>query len=110
MLTLELVAERPNWMRALEVALIRPPGVPERRGDQDPWAAAPTGRPRRISDDLSWLRAAIDEPQAHGLRELSGTATVGAWQASDDDEPDLRERFERLEQRGILDAAGFLLQ
>ena len=108
MLTLELVAERPNWMRALEVALIRPPGVPERRADQDPWAPAPIDRPRRISDDLSWLRAAIDEPQAHGLQELSGTATVGAWQAND--EPELRERFQRLDQRGILDAAGFLLQ
>jgi hypothetical protein len=109
MLTLELVAPRPNWMRALEVALLRPPGVPELRANQDPWAPPPTDRPRRISDDLSWLRAAIDEPQAHGLHELTGTAMVGAWQATDD-EPELRERFQRLEQRGVLDAAGFLLQ
>ncbi len=109
MLMLELVAERPNWMRALEVALLRPPDVPERRANQDPWAPPPTDRPQRISDDLSWLRAAIDEPQAHGLHELTGTATVGAWQASDD-APEMRERFQRLDQRGILDAAGFLLQ
>jgi hypothetical protein len=106
MLTLELVAERPNWMRALEVALTRPPGVVERRGGQDPWTPPATPRPRRISDDLSWLRAAIDEPQAHGLHELMGTAAVEVWQASEDVE--LRERFQRLDQRGVLDAAGFL--
>jgi hypothetical protein len=109
MLTLELVAEQPNWMRALQVALTRPPGVPERRGEQDPWAPAPTDRPQRISDDLSWLRAAMDEPQAHGLHEVGGTAAVEVWEASDED-PELRERFQRLDQRGILDAAGFLFQ
>jgi hypothetical protein len=106
MLTLELVAERPNWMRALQVALTRPAGVPERRDGQDPWTPPPTSRPRRVSDDLSWLRAAIDEPQAHGLRELAGTAAVEVWQANEDSE--LRERFQRLDQRGVLDAAGFL--
>jgi hypothetical protein len=106
MLTLELVAERPNWMRALQVALTRPPGVPERRTGQDPWTPPPTSRPRRISDDLSWLRAAMDEPQAHGLQELKGTAAVEVWQATEDSE--LRERFQRLDQRGVLDAAGFL--
>ena len=48
---LELVSERPDWMGALGVALTRPPGVPERRGEEDPWKAdgADAGsRPRRI--------------------------------------------------------------
>ncbi len=106
MLTLELVADRPDWMRALQVALTRPPGVPERRAGQDPWAPAPISRPQRISDDLSWLRAAIDEPEAHGLHELDGTAAVEIWQASDEDS-ELRARFQRLDRRGVLDAAGF---
>jgi hypothetical protein len=109
MLTLELVAERPDWMRGLQAALTRPPGEPERRAEQDPWAPPPTSRPQRISDDLSWLRAVMDEPQAHGLHELTGTAAVAVWQASDEDS-ELRERFQRLERRGVLDAAGFLLR
>jgi hypothetical protein len=108
MMTLELVAEQPNWMRSLQVALTRPPGAPERRAGQDPWARPRTSRPRRISDDLSWLRAAMDEPRAHGLHEIGGTAAVGAWQASEDEE--LRERFQRLDQRGVLDAAGFIFR
>jgi hypothetical protein len=105
MLTLELVTERPNWMRALQVAMTRPAGVSERRTERDPWAPPPTPRPQRISDDLSWLRAAMDEPGAYGLH-LDGTAAVETWQASDED-PELRERFQRLDQRGVLDAAGF---
>jgi hypothetical protein len=107
MLTLELVAEQPNWMGALQVALTRPSGVPERRADQDPWAPPLGSRPQRISDDLSWLRAAVDEPQAHGLQQLDGIATVATWQASEEN-TELRERFQRLDTRGVLDAAGFL--
>ncbi len=106
MLTLELVSEQPDWMEALRVALTRPPGVPERRTGQDPWAHAPVSRPQRISDDLAWLRAAIDEPRAYGLHELEGTAAVGIWEANEEDS-ELRERFRRLDQRGVLDAAGF---
>jgi hypothetical protein len=106
MLTLELLAERPDWMGALRVALTRPAGVPERRADQDPWESAPGSRPQRISDDLSWLRAAVDEPQAHGLRPLEGIATGATWQAIDESS-ELRERFQRLDTRGVLDAAGF---
>jgi hypothetical protein len=109
MLTLELVAEQPDWMRALQVAMTRPQGVPERRTRQDPWGAPPTPRPQRISDDLSWLRAAMDEPQAHGLQQLGGTAAVAIWQASEEDS-ELRERFQRLDERGVLDAAGFLFR
>jgi hypothetical protein len=108
MLTLELVAQRPDWMEALRVAMTRPSDVPERRADQDPWAEPPTSRPRRISDDLTWLRAAMDEPEAHGLRELDGTAAVAVWEAGEEGS-ESGEHLRRLDQRGVLDAAGFLL-
>ena len=101
---LELVRTRPDWYSALEVALTRPPGVPERRGYDDPWAPPPTNRPRRISDDLAWLRQAIDPDQA-GLNLIDDQVPV--WEAEDDRQIDAR--LERLRQRGILDAAGFLL-
>jgi hypothetical protein len=83
-LTPELIAEQPDWMGALRVVMTRPPGVPERRAGQDALAAPPTSRPRRISDDLSWLRAAIDEPEVHGLRELDGTAAAAVWEAGEE--------------------------
>lgn len=105
---LELVAEQPDWVGALRVAFTRPPGVPERRAGEDPWAAPRSSRPRRISDDLGWLRAAIDEPEAHGLQQLSGTAAVAVWDAGEEgSEPG--QHLRRLDQRGVLDAAGFLL-
>jgi hypothetical protein len=106
MALLELVHAQPDWMGALGVALTRPPGVPERRGGDDPWHDETAGeRPRRISDDLAWLRQAIDEPEPHGLRGLTDTAAVAAW------EPDreARARLDRLRDRRVLDAAGFLL-
>ena len=109
MLTLELVAERPDWLEALRVALTRPPGVSERRADQDPWAPPPTSRPRRISDDLSWLRAAIDDPEAHGLHELDGTAAVAVWEAGEEGS-ELSGHLQRLDRRGVLGAAGFLFR
>jgi hypothetical protein len=104
---LELVLETPDWMSALGVAMTRPPGVPERRAGQDPWKPESEGqsRPRRIADDLAWLRQAYDEPEENGLRPLRDTAAVGAW------EPDhaCSERLRRLRDRRVLDAAGFLL-
>ena len=104
---LELVLDRPDWGSALGVALTRPPGVPERRAGQDPWNPEEGGqpRPRRIADDLAWLRQAYDEPEPNGLRALHDTAAVGAW------EPDAAcaERLHRLRERRVLDAAGFLL-
>jgi hypothetical protein len=104
---LELVLDRPDWLNALGVALTRPPGVPERRHGQDPWNPEPEGekRPRRIADDLAWLRQAYDEPEENGLHPLRDTAAVAAW------EPDAAcsERLLRLRERRVLDAAGFLL-
>jgi hypothetical protein len=106
MALLELVSERPDWMGALGVALTRPPGVPERRAGDDPWTADAEGaRPRRISDDLAWLRQAMDEPEPNGLRGLGESAAVGAWEPSGE----AAERLDRLRQRRVLDAAGFLL-
>ncbi len=108
---LELVNERPDWMGALGVALTRPPGVPERRAGEDPFeqssaATAQTAkRPRRISDDLVWLRQAIDEPETHGLAHIADSAAVDAWQA----DPTAAAHLIRLSERRVLDAAGFLL-
>ena len=107
MAILELVQPQPDWVNALGVALSRPPGVPERRVGDDPWK--PEGeapRPRRISDDLAWFRQALDDPAQAGLKPLDATATVAAWETPDED---LVARLARLRDRGILDAAGFLL-
>src|SRR3954465_11256657 len=107
MAVLELVTSRPDWMGALTVALTRPQGVPERRAGENPWApgAGRAPRPRRISDDLAWLRQAYDEPEEHGLTGMEDTAAVAAW-ATD---VEARERPTRLRARQVLDAAGFLL-
>ncbi len=103
---LELVLDRPDWMNALGVALSRPPGVPERRADQDPWQPeADDARPRRIADDLAWLRQAYDEPEQNGLSPLEDTAAVAAWHP----DQECSERLVRLRDRNVLDAAGFLL-
>jgi hypothetical protein len=106
MAMLELVHTAPDWTGALGVALSRPPGVPERRHGDDPWHDDAHGeRPRRISDDLAWLRQAIDEPEPHGLRGLGETAAVAAWEPTGE----AAARLDRLRARQILDAAGFLL-
>jgi hypothetical protein len=107
MAVLELVNSRPDWMGALTVALTRPPGIPERRSGEDPWSSGGgrAERPRRISDDLAWLRQAYDEPAEHGLTGLDDTAAVAAWVA----DLEAQERLSRLRDRHVLDAAGFLL-
>jgi hypothetical protein len=102
---LELTQERPSWSDALATALILPRGVAERRNDQDPWAPS-TDRPRRISDDLAWLRNAMDEPEEYGLRVVDDAGAMGAWEVTDEEE--IGGHLERLEQRGVLEAAGFL--
>jgi hypothetical protein len=106
MAILELIQPHADWLGALQIALTRPPGVPERRSGEDPWQQPHTERPRRISDDLAWFRDAMDEPAEHGLRELGDTAAVAAWEPAD---PEVLPRFRRLEERGVLVAAGFLL-
>jgi hypothetical protein len=106
MAILELVRTQPDWMGALGVALSRPAGVPERRSGEDPWSRESEERPRRISDDLAWFRQALDDPAQAGLHPLEATATVAAWESAD---RELLARLSRLDERGILDAAGFLL-
>lgn len=106
MAILELVKKQPNWSGALEVAMTRPPGVPERRQGQDPWNPDPRfQRPRRISDDLAWFRRAFDDPDAHGLRPLDDEMEMAAWEGDDR----AFELLGRLRDRGVLDAAGFVL-
>ncbi len=105
MTTLEQVRTEPDWIAALHVALLRPEGVPERRTGEDPWTPPPVDRPRRISDDLAWFRDALDEPADHGLDPVGTSAALAAWKAREESE----ERLARLEARGVLDAAGFLL-
>ena len=105
MAILELVRTEPDWTGALGVALTRPPGVPERRAGEDHWNPDAADRPRRISDDLAWFRCAVEESEGGGLVPLRGTATVGAWEADEVH----TARLARLRDRGVLDAAGFLL-
>ena len=62
-------------------------------------------RPRRIADDLAWLRQAFDDPQGSGLTPIVGTAGVGVWEP----EEKCLARLARLRDRRVLDAAGFLL-
>ncbi len=103
---LELVHNKPSWGEALATALLLPPGMAERREGQDPWSPD-TERPRRISDDLAWLRNAVDEPEAYGLRMIEGSAAAGAWEVTDNDR--VSDHLGRLEDRGVLEAAGFLV-
>jgi hypothetical protein len=103
---LELTHVNPDWFGALSVALVRPAGQPERRHGQDPWQQRGHAlRPRRVTDDLAWLRVAFCNPEPHGLHPLSqGGAVAGG--APDDDAV---ERLRRLRDRAILEAAGFHL-
>jgi hypothetical protein len=102
---LELVHVHPNWLGALTVALVRPTGVPERRNGEDPWTPGRAKRPRRLTDDLAWLRGAVDDPERYGLRPLSHGKAVAAWVPDEDGV----ERLRRLRDRAVLDAAGFQL-
>lgn len=104
---LEQMRASPAWRAALEAALNRPPGVPERRSAENPWDPGAVERPRRATDDLAWLRQAVDEPGAMGLQAVDDEdPRVKVWEVGD---PVLVERMERLLERGILDAAGFQL-
>jgi hypothetical protein len=102
---LEQVHMHPNWLGALSVALVRPAGVAERRHGEDPWHPGNAERPRRLTDDLAWLRGAVDEPEAHGLRPLNDRGVVVAWMPDET----CVERLRRLRDRAVLEAAGFHL-
>ena len=105
MALLELVEPKPDWLQALGAAVERPPGVPERR--EQPTGERRTERreeQRRVADDLAWLREAVERPEDYGLEELRGTAAVAVWKTGDG-----VDRLQRLQERGVLDAAGFLL-
>jgi hypothetical protein len=102
---IQLLRERPNWLGALSVARTRPQGVPERRRGDDPRKAETTNHSPRATDDLSWLREAFEDPATYGLRCVPARSAVAAW------EPDASgaARLERLSDRHVLEAAGFLL-
>jgi hypothetical protein len=103
---LELIHVRPNWLGALSVALVRPQGVPERRHADDPWQRSDqAARPRRLTDDLAWLRDALEDPEPHGLHPVADGRAAAAWV------PDASgvERLRHLRDRAVLDAAGFHL-
>lgn len=101
----QLLRERPNWLGAFSVARTRPPGVPERRRGPDPRTPASTNHLNRATDDLAWLRNAFENPAAYGLRCVPARSAVAAW------EPDASgaARLQRLSDRHVLEAAGFLL-
>ena len=106
MALLELVRPEPDWLAALEVAFTPPPGATERRHPAEPEDGEPPEKAsRRISDELLWLRHAIEEPEASGLTRLPDSAAVGMWDAEDA----CLRRLCRLRDRKVLDAAGFLL-
>lgn len=102
---LELIHVSPNWLGALSVALVRPRGVPERRNHDDPWQPRRAERPRRLTDDLAWLRVALEDPVPHGLHPLADGHAVAAWKPDENG----FERLRRLRDRAVLEAAGFLL-
>jgi hypothetical protein len=101
----QLLRERPNWLGALSVARTRPPGVPERRRGGDPRKADTTNHAPRATDDLAWLREAFEDPAAYGLRRVPARSAVAAWEP----DPSGAARLERLSDRHVLEAAGFLL-
>ena len=106
---LELVRPQPDWEGALARALERPAGVKERRREPSDapreGAAAPR---RRIADELAWLREVIDDPEAHGFVCRSAAAQLWYPEGDADNEETLA-RLSKLRDRGVLDAAGFLL-
>ena len=101
----QLLRERPNWPRAHSVACTRPPGVPERRRVVARRKAYTTSHAPRATDDLAWLREAFEDPVAYGLRRVPARSAVAAWEP----DPSGAARLERLSDRHVLEAAGFLL-
>ena len=104
----ELIRPEPDWEAALAHAMSRPAGVPERRS-RPAEPGSEDGRPRRrIADELAWLREVIDEPQTHQFARASEAAQLW-WPTGEADSPETLQRLTKLRDRGVLDAAGFLL-
>jgi len=61
--------------------------------------------PAPDTDDLAWLRQAMEDPAVHGLRPIPHRNAIAGW-APDDT---ARERLVRLRERHVLEAAGFEL-
>jgi hypothetical protein len=104
----ELIRPQPDWESALARAMERPAGVPERRQRAPEGGAKDGTRRRRIADELAWLREVIDDPKAHDFDCEAGAAHLW-WPVGEADGPDTLQRLEKLRDRGVLDAAGFLL-
>jgi hypothetical protein len=106
----ELIRPEPDWEGALARALERPPGVKERRRSRDEKADASAGGAprRRIADELAWLREIVDDPESNGFVSVTAAAQLWYPQGEADCEETL-ERLAKLRDRGVLDAAGFLL-
>jgi hypothetical protein len=104
----ELVRPEPDWEGALARALERPPGVKERRRSPDDGPREGTSPRRRIADELAWLREIVDDPAAQGFVLVSAAAQLWYPEGETDCEETL-ERLSKLRDRGVLDAAGFLL-
>jgi hypothetical protein len=105
---IELIRHEPDWAAALARALTRPAGGPERR--QRPDGPPPDGdrRRRRIADELAWLREVIDDPRSQQFDRAAEAAQLW-WPVGDADVDDTLDRLMKLRERGVLDAAGFLL-
>ena len=63
---LELVRHQPDWLAALGVALTRPPGVPERRREEDPWNPD-AGRARERNAEGREPVGLMSDELEHGL-------------------------------------------
>jgi hypothetical protein len=104
----ELVRPKPDWEGALARALERPAGVKERRRSDTPRESDPGSPRRRIADELAWLRDIVDDPPAHGFEVRAAAAQIWYPTGEADNEETL-DRLSKLRDRGVLDAAGFLL-
>ena len=105
MALLELVGT-PDWMGALGVALTRPPGVPERARGEDPWK--PTGRTRG-APAAHLRRPRVAAPGDGRARALHSPCPARRRSPRGRPTSDAQARLDRLRDRRVLDAAGFLL-
>lgn len=67
--------------------------------------AARPSSPHRVTDGLAWLRSGLCDPEPNGLHPLTNGRALTAWAPYDD----AIEQLCWLRDRGVLEAAGFLL-